>query len=180
MKRAVGLALVLVALLAEPALANGVHAGTGPSSLLLAAAAVLLVGGIWSIIRKRAGPLGWLAVAVGAAVGVLAFVLPGGQQAAPQVDVTIVRPVVGSDVPAGEPVTVKVRLFGAQIATSPTDTDGGHLHLYVDGELQQMPYSTTAEVELGPGSHTLRVEYVDNQHRSFDPEIDATIDVVAG
>jgi len=178
MTRAVVLAVTLVAVLAEPALANGAHGGTGPSSLLIAAGAVLVVGGIWSAVRRQAGPMGWLAAAVGAGVVVLAFVLAAGP-AAPNADVIITRPVAGAEVPAGEPVQVKVQLFGGDIATSPTDQSGGHLHLYVDGDLQQMPYSTTVEVELAPGKHSLRVEYVDHQHLSFDPEIDATIDVVA-
>lgn len=171
-------AVALVALLAEPPLANGAHGSTGPSGLLIGAGAVLVVGGIWSLVQRRAGPLGWLAIAVGAGVVVLAFTIAGGQPE-PGASVTIVEPRAGSEVPAGEPMTVEVLLSGGRIATSPTDQGGGHLHLYVDGDLQQMPYSKTAEVELAPGKHNLRVEYVDHQHRSFDPEIDATIDVVA-
>ena len=55
----------------------------------------------------------------------------------------------------------------------------GHLHLYVDGKLQQMPYSTRTEVTLPPGPHELRVEYVDSRHVSFNPEVSWTVYVTA-
>lgn len=73
---------------------------------------------------------------------------------------------------------MRVDLGGADIASSPDD-DGGHLHLYVDGELQQMPYSTTMQVRLKPGAHEIEVEYVDEEHVSYDPPFTARVSVRA-
>lgn len=153
-------------------LANG--GDTGGS--ILAAGAILLVGGIWSLVKRHAGPMGWLGVVAGLGLGIAGFVLT---TSSPDATVSFVRPRAGSEVPAGEPVTIEVRVDGGELATSPTDLEGGHLHLYVDGRLQQMPYSDTTQVQLPPGEHRLRVEYVDNAHRSFDPEIATSVEVVA-
>jgi hypothetical protein len=157
-------------------LANGLGSANG---LLLGAGVILLVGGIWSLMKRQAGPMGWLGVVAGLALAVTGFVLalvPSG----PDATVSFVEPRPGSEVAANEPVTVRVRVDGGELATSPTDPEGGHLHLYVDGRLQQMPYSTTAEIVLPSGEHRLRVEYVDNQHLSYDPEIATSVEVVAG
>jgi hypothetical protein len=42
-----------------------------------------------------------------------------------------------------------------------------------------MPYSTEAEIILDPGTHEIRVEYVDFRHVSYAPEVSATIQVTA-
>jgi hypothetical protein len=68
-------------------------------------------------------------------------------------------------------VRIDVALGGATVARSASDTGKGHLHVYVDDQLQQMPYSTTTTVRLEPGSHRLTVEYVDPQHVSYSPRI---------
>ena len=132
---------------------------------------------LWAI--KKGGR--WAAPIVGAAgviVLSLGFIVPpdaGGSDAV----VSIVEPLNGAEVAAGNPVLVRVAVENGSIATSATDPSGGHLHLYVDGQLQQMPYSNQAQVTLQPGPHNLRVEYVDNRHVSFDPPIEATITVDA-
>jgi hypothetical protein len=59
------------------------------------------------------------------------------------------------------------------------DTEGGHLHLYVDRKLQQMPYSNEATVTVEAGRHELTVEYVDARHVSYNPPIDDTVVVTA-
>lgn len=56
---------------------------------------------------------------------------------------------------------------------------GGHLHLYVDGQLQQMPYGVKTEVTLDPGEHAIVVEYVDFQHLSFEPRVEKVVRVTA-
>ena len=91
--------------------------------------------------------------------------------------VNIVAPEDGAQVPAGE-VEIRVEVENGSLAMSPTDR-GGHLHLYVDDELMQMPYSDTATVDLGAGQHELRVEYVDERHISYTPPVQDVANVVA-
>ena len=139
---------------------------------LVAAVGIL----VWAL--KKGGR--WAApVAVGAGVVVLAlgFIIPpgvGGSDAA----VSIVTPDNGEQVWADR-VRIKVAVQNGTIATSPQDTEGGHLHLYVDGQLQQMPYADQVDITMTPGTHRLRVEYVDNRHIPFDPPVDATVTVEA-
>lgn len=42
-----------------------------------------------------------------------------------------------------------------------------------------MPSTLTTEVELEPGEHELRVEYVDPDHASYDPPVEQRITVTA-
>ncbi len=91
----------------------------------------------------------------------------------------IVEPKEGAEVAAGEATTVRVDLANAPLATSPTSSSGGHLHLYVDGKLQQMPYSKKVQVTLDEGEHEIRVEYVDAQHLSFEPSVEVSVEVTA-
>lgn len=157
----------------QAVVANGADTG---GSILLAAGVILLVGGIWSLVKRHAGPMGWLGIVAGLGLGAAGFVLTASS---PDATVSFVRPRAGTEVPANQPVSIQVRVEGGEVATSPTDLEGGHLHLYVDGRLQQMPYSDTTEIQLPPGEHRLRVEYVDNTHRSFDPEIATSVEVEA-
>ncbi len=155
-------------------------AGPGLSEPFAIAAAVALIvalgvaagtGGRWALW----GGLVASVLLAGAAVAVPR--LDG--EPAPPVTVLFVRPSQDARLPAGEPVTVRVTVQGGRVATSPTDEAGGHLHLYVDGELEQMPDSEVTEVTLSPGPHLLRVEYVDHDHISFEPAISASIEVTA-
>jgi hypothetical protein len=72
-------------------------------------------------------------------------------------------------------VKIQIALEGASIARSVSDRGKGHLHIHVDGTLQQMSYSTSTEVTLPPGNHELMVEYVDPQHASYDPPIQTAV-----
>ncbi|HEX2090251.1 MAG TPA: hypothetical protein VHI54_10050 [Actinomycetota bacterium] len=135
---------------------------------------------LWSL-RKGGRWAAPATAAAGVIVLSLGFILPsiglGGADS--DAVVSIVEPRNGAQVAAGTPVTLRVAIQNGSIATSATDTSGGHLHLYVDGQLQQMPYSNLTQVMLQPGPHNLRVEYVDNRHVPFDPPVVATVDVTA-
>ncbi|HEX2267704.1 MAG TPA: hypothetical protein VHI97_05825, partial [Actinomycetota bacterium] len=85
----------------------------------------------------------------------------------------------GARVDAASPVIVRVAVQNGSTATSPTDTTGGHLHLYLDGRLQQMPYTTEAQVQVTPGTHQVRVEYVDPRHVPFNPPVESSITITA-
>jgi len=180
--------MVLIAILVlvpDPAMAHiGGSGEEGPSAwnfVLLLAGVVLAAGGLASrgaTTRRRAASsilvLGGIGLAL---VGLLADIDGGADR--PDARVAVVEPRTASVVPAGQPVKVIAALQGARLATSPQDTEGGHLHLYVDRKLQQMPYSNEATVTLEPGRHELTVEFVDARHVSYDPPVDDTVEVAA-
>lgn len=145
--------------------------------LLIAAGAAFVGAFVFRSIKPdKIGPP-WALFIAGAILIVLAFVVPqltDGTDA----EVAFASPTDGATVPANEPVTIEIDLTGGELATSPSDA-GGHLHIFVDGSVVSMPSGDTAEVELEPGEHELRVEYVDIQHASYDPPIQETISVTA-
>ena len=148
---------------------------------LVIAGAVLAGIGIMLWALKKGGRWGAPAVAAaGVLVLALGFIVPslgggGGSDAV----VSIVEPSNGARVDAETPVTVRVALQNASIATSPTDTTGGHLHLFLDGQLQQMPYTMEAQIQVTPGAHQLRVEFVDSRHVPFDPPVQSSVTLTA-
>jgi len=73
---------------------------------------------------------------------------------------------------------VRVRVDGP-LAMGPADRSGGHLHLFVDGEVQPMTYADRSELTVVPGRHRITVEYVDSRHRSYEPPVEETVVVVA-
>jgi hypothetical protein len=95
------------------------------------------------------------------------------------VSLVISTPKTGDTVAAGSPVEIEISLDGASIARSASDSGKGHLHIYVDGTLQQMPFATSSKVTLSAGSHEVLVEYVDPQHVSYDPPIQTAVQVEA-
>ena len=93
--------------------------------------------------------------------------------------VNIVAPAEGAEVPAREPVAIRVEIQNGKVAASTKDTKSGHLHVYVDDQLQSMPYSLNTKVTLTPGTHEVKIEYVDSQHLSFSPPVVDTVTVTA-
>ena len=169
----------MVAVTVDTVVAHAVGGVNYNLPLLVLAGALLItalaVGGGEGT-RRRIG----VALLVGAVVvGVVSFLPPVAGDAAPDATITILEPADGATLPADEPVAVRVAVENGRVAASPDDAEGGHLHLYLDGQLQQMPYTMDAVVILTPGEHTLTVEYVDARHVSFDPEVEHTIRVTA-
>jgi hypothetical protein len=119
-----------------------------------------------------------LVVGIGLIAG--SFVLPQVQTDAPTSDATlqITSPQDGDTVDAGDPVAVTVDLEGGTIA-SRSSPSGGHMHIFVDDILESMPTSLNMEVELQPGEHQIRVEYVDPKHMSFVPPVQEVVTVTA-
>jgi uncharacterized protein (DUF58 family) len=159
-----------------------VLSGGGPLNILLILlGACVGLGGVRLRDRKPAAATwGKSLMVLGIALFGLGLVIdasPGPTTS--NASVRIVRPSAGQEVPAGQPVEVAVDLKNGTIALSPSSSTGGHLHLYVDGQLQQMPSTTEVEVTLEPGEHEIRVEYVDAQHLSFSPEVTNSIEVRA-
>lgn len=146
-------------------------------ALLIAAGAAFLGAFVFRSIKPDQTGLAWGLFAAGALLASASFIVPdlGGDTDA---TVGFASPQDGDTVPAGEPVTIEVDLEGGELATSASDA-GGHLHIFVDGSVISMPSTTTTEVDLEPGEHELRVEYVDFGHASYDPPVQETITVTA-
>lgn len=156
------------ALLAHVSTTGGGGGGGVNPVLILGGLALVAMGLGLRARRVDSGMPWWVFVGAGVALVVPGFVIAGEKQ--PEVTLTLLAPDPGSSVRPDQPIPVSVDVEGGKVAASPTDS-GGHLHLSVDGALEQMPYGTTAEVRLPRGTHTLRVEYVDDKHKSYDPPI---------
>lgn len=120
----------------------------------------------------------WGLVALGIVVAIGGLVADSRRSSRPDVHLVIEEPAADATVPADTPVKVRVSVDG-ELATGPNDRSGGHLHVAVDGQLEQMPYGIELEVRLPPGRHTVTVEYVDNRHLSYTPKIEQTIALTA-
>jgi hypothetical protein len=72
-------------------------------------------------------------------------------------------------------------VIGGKLASSPTATDGGHLHILLDGAVtSNMTPTTTPKVQgLEPGDHELAVEFVGPDHISFQPKVIDRIEITA-
>jgi Domain of unknown function (DUF4399) len=163
----------------------------GPDIEVLLIAVALLALGIALFMQKSTKPyipvvLLVLAMAVGAgafAIGANSTAVPGGTIPAPGgLSVTIASPADGADVPANEPFDVEAKVTGGRVSTAAQSTDPrvGHLHVFVDNQLISMPTSTTQQLKLDPGQHTIVVEFTAADHRSYKPRITDSIKVTAG
>lgn len=118
----------------------------------------------------------WLAVGVVAVVLLAAsLVWPVKQD---PIKLTVLRPDPGAEVAANQPIVIEVRVEGAKVAESENDA-GGHLHIHVDGRLEQMPYGTRPTVTLPPGRHQVKVEFSDERHAAYNPPVEVVLDLVA-
>ena len=120
--------------------------------------------------------------------GAVMFSFAGAAQA--QARVYFVEPKDGATVTS--PVHVKFGVDGMSIAPAGTMTDGtGHHHLLIDGKplpkgtvipandtsLHYGKGQTEADVPLSPGDHALTLQFGDGAHRSYGPDMSATIKV---
>jgi hypothetical protein len=80
----------------------------------------------------------------------------------------------------GDELTVVFHLTGGHIIgdASTTDTsDGGHIHLSIDGTMLSMTYGLEQTIPIGDlteGPHTIEAEFVAADHGPFDPRVTAT------
>ncbi|MGH2747081.1 MAG: hypothetical protein ACRDKB_04045 [Actinomycetota bacterium] len=163
-------------LLAHAGSAGGIHFETLIIGVALIVLAVILY------FNKNVKTSGSVALLVlGLAMGTATFVFAPGPTEALGVSMAIMSPDDGENVPAGEPIDVEVSLQGA--TTEPASATGdevvGHIHVFVDGQLLQMPTGTATELELEPGDHTLTVEFVGVDHQSFEPRVMERVEVTA-
>ncbi|HEX2294472.1 MAG TPA: DUF4399 domain-containing protein [Actinomycetota bacterium] len=95
-----------------------------------------------------------------------------------EVSIELLAPEDGATVDAGA-VGVEVALSGAELAGESTSDDAGHMHVYVDGEVVDMPSALSVEVELDQGEHEIEVEFVDSEHQALDPPVTDSVTVTA-
>ncbi len=176
------IAAVVVAVVPAPARAHTVGGDGGfELEFLLLGAVVTISALIYRAVRDAKPLLMRAWIGLGIALVAVSFVIPrvGGEASASDAAVQIVAPKAGATLPAGKRVLIEARVKNAEVARNPASSEGGHLHVFVDGELQEMVYATATEVKLEPGRHTISVEYTDARHVSFDPRILDSIQVTA-
>jgi hypothetical protein len=86
---------------------------------------------------------------------------------------SISNPVDGSTV-TGSTIHVVVAVTGAQIVqatSSDISPDKGHVHLYIDGNLQYMAYTLSQDFPVHPGTYTIKAEFVASDHFPFNPRV---------
>jgi len=161
----------------------------GVETLLLLAG----VGLAWAAVRVRdvrilgrPGPASWAVGVLAIAALVLAFVVPSmlgikiaSVRPSTNAKISIVSP-RPQQVLRGNPAAVPVRLrvTGARIVTQ-TSThltpDKGHIHLYLDGMLAAMAYTTSTTIYASSGSHRLEAQFVAVDHGPFSPPVTAWV-----
>lgn len=151
-------------LIAHGGLIGGFHA-----EYLLYAGALLVVA-VALFVRKDVNRIVPVALVLAAIVLVATSRGEGG---APTIDaaITLVSPGDGDTVAAGEPVTLTVDLGGDAALGHMQGGGGGHVHVLIDGATATMSSSLRPRVTFEAGDHTLVVEYVDTEHRSFSPPV---------
>ena len=180
-RKALLLALALAALPA-PAHAHTIGGSGGAEIEVLVVGIAIMVFGFSLRSSQMSRPwVPWAVLGLGIALVGAAFVIPRstGNAGRSFARISITEPPDGASVPAGRAIPVEVRVANAPVAESPNSRSGGHLHLFVDGRLEQMPYGTDLEVKLQPGRHELTIEYVNVDHVSFQPRVQRTVTVTA-
>jgi hypothetical protein len=149
--------------------------------LLIAASLAFVAAFVVRSAKPDKQSIAWVAFGLGIVLSGAAFIVPNltdGSVSSSDIQVSIVAPEEGATIAAGRPITVEVDVEGAELATSPAD-QGGHIHVYVDGTLEQMPVGSTTTITLKAGEREITVEYVDAQHVPLDPPVRTTIAVTA-
>jgi ABC-type uncharacterized transport system auxiliary subunit len=102
---------------------------------------------------------------------------PSGQSSArPSTPATvkILSPSNGQTV-LGPRVNIDVQLTGATISSVTTTKivpTLGHLHVYVDDQVVSMNFSASGSIgKVSAGQHVLRVEFVAQDHRPWNPRV---------
>ncbi|MDQ3981113.1 MAG: hypothetical protein M3271_00355 [Actinomycetota bacterium] len=164
-----------------PALAHTATSGGPNTEVLLLGIGMVVLGGVF-FVQKTASRQASVVLLVLGAVAITGSFTLGGSSGDEHHDasVAIASPQDGATVSAEEPVPFEIELTGATLAAESTGEEGGHLHVYVDGEVVTMPSTLDVEVELEAGEHEVEVEYVDSEHLSLDPPVTDSVTGTAG
>lgn len=83
-------------------------------------------------------------------------------------------------VASGTTVTVTFSVQNFQLVTpgGSVVAGQGHIHVWLDGQSLQMVWTPTATfTNVGPGTHTVTAELVDNQHEPVTPDVRTSVAV---
>ena len=163
-----------------PVLAHTAASG-GPNTEILLLGGGMIVLAVVLFVQKSASRQASLVLAVlgiAAITGAFALADDSGGGEHHDAAIAILSPADGATVEAGT-VPIEVELTGAELASESSDEDAGHVHVYVDGEVVDMPSSLDVEVELEAGEHELEVEFVTAGHAALDPPVVDTVTVTA-
>ncbi len=163
-----------------PAFAHTATSGGPNTEILLLGIGMIVLAGVF-FLQKSASRGASLVLLVLGTVAVTGSFTLGGSSGDDHHDATvaIASPADGATVSAGQPVPFEIELTGATLAAESTGEGGGHLHVYVDGEIVTMPPTLDVEVELEQGEHEVEIEYVDSDHVSLDPPVTDSVTVTA-
>lgn len=126
---------------------------------------------------KRSVPVVLVILAIGLVAGAFSFT---STVSSAGISVKILSPKDGATVPANKPVKLDVMLTGGVLVPgTSTDPKAGHFHIFVDQRLISMQSSSTPQVKLSPGRHTVDVEFTNAKHISFSPRVVAGVTLVA-
>jgi hypothetical protein len=173
---------------ASPAFAHPLTGGPSTPAQIGATAISIaaIAGGVTVMLRNPVAPdteadrssrlrrIGLITAGVGLASLLIAPDLvgpatPSCGRPATQARITILSPTQGQVI-AGRQVNVQVRLTGgkfAPVASIKNRPGEGHLHLYIDGSLESMTGQSSQGLNLPPGRHEMKAEYVANDHGPF-------------
>jgi hypothetical protein len=170
----------------------GTPVDVGVSEFLLLAAILFGWFAIWRLrgkaFRGVPRPLAWAAAALASTALILAFVLPpiltpsGRARPSTTAHLVILSPQPGEVFQAAgrsiAPIPVRLRLTGGRIVpftSTKLVANEGHIHLFVDDALVSMALALDKEVQVPPGEHTIRAEFVATDHAPFEPRVTATV-----
>ncbi|MDP9225862.1 MAG: DUF4399 domain-containing protein [Actinomycetota bacterium] len=166
--------------------ADGVLDAIPPGPGLVAAAALLVATAVYLFVSKRGAPILRIVLLILALIVLSGYLSAGSPKPPPRVTLTILSPANGAVVPAGHPIPLMLAITGAKLIPSSTQTfltpppaNAGHIHILVDGRLNSLQMTGTAQVVLPAGRHTIAAEFVDPYHRSFSPRIIDRVHVIA-
>ena len=162
-------------------LAHTATSGGPNTEILLLGVGMVVLAAVFFFQKTASRRASVVLLVLGAAAITGAFTVASTSEDGAHHDVTIAiqAPADGATVDASEPVSLQVDLQGAELASETTDEDGGHLHVYVDGSVVDMPATLDVEVDLEPGEHEVEVEYVDAEHVALEPPVTDSVSVVA-
>jgi hypothetical protein len=98
---------------------------------------------------------------------------PTGTRPASPAQISITSPADGSTV-TGTMIHVVVDLTGAQVVQATSSNISptmGHVHLYIDGNLQYMAYTLSQDFPVHAGTYTIKAEFVASDHFPFNPRV---------
>lgn len=76
------------------------------------------------------------------------------------------------------PVPVRLQLSGGRIVpftSTKLRPDEGHIHLFLDGALVSMSLGLQRSLDLAPGRHVLKADFVAADHGPFNPQVSASV-----